>query len=95
MKWKEFFKPTPLKIILTLILSIIFVPAAKYQLICITAPCGYGLKTLSGYLMDMANNGSIIKYVVGIDYLMLFFGAFLSYVISCAVSTGAKKVLNK
>ena len=95
MDWKEFFKPTSVKIILTSVFTL-FVPVLEYPYMCTIPPCGNGLLSVYKYLIDnITNNGSINNYIVGINYFMLLIGLFLSYIISCSVLFTAKKPLNK
>ena len=99
MDWKEFFKPTIVKLILTFSLFGVLVPVLKYPYMCEIPPCGHGLATIYRYLInyinDITNNIRFNNYIVGLDYFMLFIGLFFSYIISCLVLFGAKKLLNK
>lgn len=85
---KNFFRPTVLKVILSLILFVVFVPVLEYPFMCNIPPCGSGLATMFRYFYG----GFTIH---GINFVMLILGVILSYIISCAISSGVRKILHK
>ena len=80
MNWKEFFKPTLKKIILTLVLFILFVPFIYYDtgIRCITYPCpSQAVGSIIGWLLSSYNFD-----IYSISFTNLILGLILSYLVS-------------
>ena len=79
----EFFKPTVLKVILTLVILIFFVPIFKIDsgVRCVTEPCeSQSNVSLLIYLLSMIEGTTLYK----VFYLNILIGVITSYLVSCA-----------
>lgn len=87
MTFKEFIKLTWEKIVMTLLLTIIFVPfiSADSGVRCIRAPCDVDI-TITLLLSIIGG-----QYIFGVLYLNLILGVIISYLISCAIFYFTKK----
>jgi len=92
MDWKEFFKPSIAKVVVTSVLFIISVPFIKYYngLTCEMAPCpNESVGTILQYIYHYARYGiQYLRYfnfsaIREINFLVLVAGLILSYLISC------------
>ena len=87
-KIKEFFKLTTPKVILSVVIFAVFVPfIIPHEIQCIQAPCPeLGAQSVLT-LMFMGNLSS----VVGINYINLFVGLIISYLLSSLIIFIIKK----
>ncbi len=93
MNIKKFFKPTPAKIIFSILLFIIFTPFIYYDtgIRCVTTPCPAGATgSLLMYFLFSYN-----LHIYDILYMNLVIGLFISYIISSALISLIKKFKEK
>jgi len=83
INWKEFFKPTILKLIITFLYAYFLVPVVSYDngIRCVKAPCPSGWATLFEYSMGKLTN----EYIFGFSLINLVIGFIVWYLISCVL----------
>lgn len=83
--WKEFIKPTRLKIIIAVILSVAFIPFIYYYtgsgVGIWMPPFGGTMGSILMYLLSLSNSARVYR----IFYLNLILGLIVSYLISCII----------
>ncbi|MBU0471791.1 MAG: hypothetical protein KKF89_06170, partial [Nanoarchaeota archaeon] len=89
MDWKEFFKPTKIKILTSIIILILFVPFINYDngIRCIKAPCPADTTgSITSWLISSYNHN-----IYQIQYINLLLGIIISYLVSCLIIYLVKK----
>lgn len=89
INWKEFFKPTLIKTLLTIIIFLISIPFiqsyAEMVVMCIIGPCLPQLvyRGSQSLLQFLLNYDKLLIYKI--SYINLITGLILSYIISCLI----------
>jgi hypothetical protein len=83
MDWKEFFKPTITKIVMSILLVMLIPSTIHYDtgIRCIKAPCPAGSD--ASFVQYFIN--APFSYIYSIFWIKLIPGIILSYLISCTI----------
>jgi|GEM_PF-5721058 len=85
---KEFFKPTKVKLLLSLIVFIVFVPVLStyIQVYCDMPPCPLVATGNKVPFIFMLFGGPLYSYKTSLDAATLIFGFIISYTASCLIA---------